>query len=272
MNKELYSIVDAAWENRELLNEAKTREAIFEIIEQIDKGKIRVAERTNGAWDVNNSVKKAVILYFPIQEMNTLNAGVLEFYDKIPLKKGYKELGIRVVPHAVARYGSYISKGVILMPSYVNIGAYVDEGTMVDTWATVGSCAQIGKNVHLSGGVGIGGVLEPVQAAPVIIEDGCFIGSRCIIVEGVRVKKEAVLGANVSITKSTKIIDVTSYEPIEYRGVIPERSVVIPGSYTKKFPAGEYQVPAALIIGKRKASTDLKTSLNDALREFNVTI
>lgn len=272
MNKELYSIVDAAWENRELLNEARTKEAILEIIEQMDKGKVRVAERTNGGWEVHDSVKKAVILYFPIKEMNTLNAGVLEFYDKIPLKKGFKELGIRVVPHAVARYGSYISRGVILMPSYVNIGAYVDEGTMVDTWATVGSCAQIGKNVHLSGGVGIGGVLEPVQAAPVIIEDGCFIGSRCIIVEGVRVKQEAVLGANVAITKSTKIIDVTSYEPIEYRGVIPERAVVIPGSYTKKFAAGEYQVPAALIIGKRKASTDLKTSLNDVLREFNVTV
>ena len=272
MNQELFPIIDAAWENRELLNEKATKDAICEIIEQIDKGKIRVAERTNGSWEVNDSVKKAVILYFPIRNMDTINAGELEFYDKIPLKKGFKELGIRVVPHAVARYGSYISKGVILMPSYVNIGAYIDEGTMVDTWATVGSCAQIGKNVHLSGGVGIGGVLEPVQAAPVIIEDGCFIGSRCVIVEGVRVKKEAVLGANVSITKSTKIIDVTSYEPIEYRGVIPERSVVIPGSYTKRFPSGNYQVPAALIIGKRKASTDLKTSLNDALREFNVTV
>ena len=272
MSQELFSIIDAAWKNRDLLKEKATKEAISEMIELIDKGKIRVAEQINGYWEVNDSVKKAVILYFPIQNMNTSKAGVLEFYDKIPLKTNYEELGIRVVPPAVARYGSYISKGVILMPSYVNIGAYVDEGTMVDTWATVGSCAQIGKNVHLSGGVGIGGVLEPVQAAPVIIEDGCFIGSRSIIVEGVRVKKEAVLGANVSITKSTKIIDVTSYEPIEYRGIIPERSVVIPGSYTKKFPAGEYQVPAALIIGKRKASTDLKTSLNDALREFNVTI
>ena len=271
MNEKIYSIVEAAWENRELLKENKTKEAIFEIIEQVDKGKLRVAEPANGFWKVNDTIKKAVILYFPINEMQVMNAGVLEFHDKIPLKTGYQDLGIRVVPHAVARYGAYISKGVILMPSYVNIGAYVDEGTMIDTWATVGSCAQIGKNVHISGGVGIGGVLEPVQAAPVIIEDGCFIGSRCIIVEGVRIMKEAVLGANVSITKSTKIIDVTSYEPIEYKGVIPESSVVIPGSYTKKFPAGEYQVPAAIIIGKRKSSTDLKTSLNDALREFNVT-
>lgn len=271
MYKELLNITDAAWDNRELLKNSETKEAIREIIEELDKGRLRVAKQVNGTWEVNDSVKKAIILYFPIQEMGTMKAGELEFYDKIPLKKNYKELGIRVVPHAVARYGAYISKGVILMPSYVNIGAYVDEGTMVDTWATVGSCAQIGKNVHLSGGVGIGGVLEPVQAAPVIIEDGCFIGSRCIVVEGVRIMKEAVLGANVAITKSTKIIDVTSYEPMEYKGVIPERSVVIPGSYTKKFPAGEYQVPAALIIGKRKASTDLKTSLNDALREYNIT-
>ena len=272
MNKDLYSIIETAWENRELLKEKKTKEAISEIIEQVDKGKLRVAEPVNGFWQVNNTIKKAVILYFLIKEMQVINAGVLEFHDKIPLKTGYQDMGIRVVPHAVARYGAYISKGVILMPSYVNIGAYVDEGTMIDTWATVGSCAQIGKNVHISGGVGIGGVLEPVQAAPVIIEDGCFIGSRCIIVEGVRVMKEAVLGANVSITKSTKIIDVTSYEPIEYEGVIPERSVVIPGSFTKKFPAGEYQVPVALIIGKRKASTDIKTSLNDVLRKFNVTV
>lgn len=238
MHKELLNITDAAWENKELLKNKETKEAIREIIEEVDKGRLRVAKQVNGTWEVNDSVKKAIILYFPIQDMGIMKAGELEFYDKIPLKKNYKELGIRVVPHAVARYGAYISKGVILMPSYVNIGAYVDEGTMVDTWATVGSCAQIGKNVHLSGGVGIGGVLEPVQAAPVIIEDGCFIGSRCIVVEGVRIMKEAVLGANVAITKSTKIIDVTSYEPIEYKGVIPERSVVIPGSYTKKFPAG----------------------------------
>jgi len=272
MNEELYQLIEAAWEDRRLLEDKLTKEAVSEIIDQLDKGKIRVAEPINGFWKVNEIVKKAVILYFPISEMREMSFGDLEFYDKIPLKRHYKDLGIRVVPHAVARYGSYISKGVILMPSYVNIGAYVDEGTMVDTWATVGSCAQIGKNVHLSGGVGIGGVLEPVQAAPVIIEDGCFIGSRCIIVEGVRVKKEAVLGANVSITNSTKIIDVTSYEHIEYKGVIPERSVVIPGTYKKKFPAGDYYVPAALIIGKRKASTDLKTSLNDALREFDVTV
>lgn len=272
MYNELLKITDAAWDNRELLKEKQTQDAIRQIIEELDKGRLRVAQKNNENWEVNNSVKKAIILYFPIQKMETLHAGVLEFYDKIPLKQNYEDLGVRVVPHAVARYGAYISKGVILMPSYVNIGAYVDEGTMVDTWATVGSCAQIGKNVHLSGGVGIGGVLEPVQAAPVIIEDGCFIGSRCIVVEGVKVMKEAVLGANVTITKSTKIIDVTEVEPIEYKGVVPERSVVIPGTVTKRFPAGEFQVPAALIIGKRKASTDLKTSLNDALREYNVTV
>ncbi len=271
MYEDIFKIIDKAWENKELLQESKTKEAIREVIEAIDKGKLRVAEKNNNIWTVNNSVKKAVLLYFPIQKMETLKAGELEFHDKIPLKSGYEKLGIRVVPHAVARYGAYISKGVILMPSYVNIGAYIDEGTMVDTWATVGSCAQIGKNVHLSGGVGIGGVLEPVQAAPVIIEDGCFIGSRCIVVEGVRIQKEAVLGAGVSITKSTKIIDVTESKPTIYRGKVPERSVVIPGSYTKEFPAGKFQVPAALIIGKRKASTDLKTSLNDALREYNVT-
>jgi 2,3,4,5-tetrahydropyridine-2-carboxylate N-succinyltransferase len=272
MYKELYNCIDRAWEDKSLLKNNETKEAIKTIIEELDKGRLRVAENINGYWEVNDSVKKAIILYFPIQDMKISHAGDLEFFDKIPLKSGYKNLGIRVVPHAVARYGAYISNGVILMPSYVNIGAYIDEGTMIDTWATVGSCAQIGKNVHISGGVGIGGVLEPVQAAPVIIEDNCFIGSRCIIVEGVRVKKEAVLGAGVSITQSTKIIDVTSYEPVEYRGVIPERSVVIPGTYTKKFPAGEYQVPAALIIGKRKTSTDLKTSLNEALREFNVPV
>ena len=270
--KKIFKLIDAAWENKELLQEEETCKAIFKTIDLIDKGKLRVAEQTNGGWEVNDSVKKAVILYFSLQEMKTMHAGDLEFFDKIPLKNGYDKLGIRVVPHAVARYGSYISSGVIMMPSYVNIGAYVDEGTMVDTWATVGSCAQIGKRVHLSGGVGIGGVLEPVQAAPVIIEDDCFIGSRCIIVEGVHIMKEAVIGAGVSITKSTKIIDVTSIEPTEYKGVVPARSVVIPGTITKKFPAGKFQVPAALIIGKRKASTDMKTSLNDALREFNVTV
>jgi 2,3,4,5-tetrahydropyridine-2-carboxylate N-succinyltransferase len=238
----------------------------------LDEGKLRVAEPTSEGWQVNEWVKKAVVLYFLIQKMKTLEAGIFEYHDKIPLKSGFAEKGIRVVPNAVARYGAYISSGVILMPSYVNIGAYVDEGTMVDTWATVGSCAQIGKNVHLSGGVGIGGVLEPLQAAPVIIEDNAFIGSRCIVVEGIRVEKEAVLGANVVLTGSTKIIDVTGNEPKEIRGKIPSRSVVIPGSYTKQFPAGAFQVPCALIIGRRKESTDKKTSLNEALREYNVAV
>jgi 2,3,4,5-tetrahydropyridine-2,6-dicarboxylate N-succinyltransferase len=270
MTNSLQKIIEQAWENRDLLKNEDTQNTIREVIEMLDKGKMRVAEPFNNGWQVNEWIKKAVILYFPIQQMETHEAGPMEFYDKMKLKRNYRELGVRVVPHAVARYGAYISKGVILMPSYVNIGAYVDEGTMVDTWATVGSCAQIGKNVHLSGGVGIGGVLEPVQAAPVIIEDNCFIGSRCIVVEGVRVKAEAVLGANVVLTGSTKIIDVTGNEPVEYKSVVPERSVVIPGSYTKKFNAGEFQVPCALIIGKRKASTDLKTSLNEALREYQV--
>jgi len=272
MENKYKQIIENAWENRALLEQEKTKTAIRNIIELMDKGSLRVAEPFEGAWKVNEWIKKATILYFPIQKMEVMEAGVLEFHDKMKLKTGYKELGIRVVPHAVARYGAYISKGVIMMPSYINIGAYVDEGTMVDTWATVGSCAQIGKNVHLSGGVGIGGVLEPVQAAPVIIEDDCFIGSRCIIVEGVKVEKEAVLGANVVITKSTKIIDVSSSKPIEYKGVVPSRSVVIPGTIKKQFPAGEYQVPAALIIGKRKPSTNLKTSLNDALREYDVAV
>jgi 2,3,4,5-tetrahydropyridine-2-carboxylate N-succinyltransferase len=267
-----FKLIERAWENHDLLKKPEYIDAISQIIELLDKGIVRVAEPTENGWKVNEIIKKAVILYFPTQEMKTSEAGVLEFYDKIALKKGYKELGIRVVPHAVARYGSYISKGVVLMPSFVNIGAFIDSGTMVDTWATVGSCAQIGKNVHLSGGVGIGGVLEPVQAAPVIIEDNCFIGSRSIVVEGVHIQKEAVLGANVVITKSTKIIDVSGSEPIEYIGFVPERSVVIPGSFTKKFPAGEFQVPAALIIGKRKESTNLKTSLNDALRDYNVAV
>lgn len=265
------SVIETAWENRELLREDATREAIRAVIAQLDQGELRVAEPLpNGTWQVNDWIKKAVLMYFPIQEMRVMEAGPLEFYDKMELKRNYAALGVRVVPHAVARYGSYLASGVILMPSYVNIGAYVDAGTMVDTWATVGSCAQIGKHVHLSGGVGIGGVLEPVQAAPVIIEDGCFIGSRAIVVEGVRVEKEAVLGANVVLTASTKIIDVTGSEPKTYTGVVPSRSVVIPGSYTKTFPAGEYQVPCALIIGQRKASTDLKTSLNDALRDYGV--
>ena len=266
------NIIEAAWENRALLEEKQTQDTIRSVITQLDEGKLRVAEPTENGWQVNEWVKKAVVLYFPIQKMETLEAGPLEFHDKMPLKRGYKEKGIRVVPHAVARHGAYISKGVILMPSYVNIGAYVDEGTMVDTWATVGSCAQIGKNVHLSGGVGIGGVLEPLQAAPVIIEDNAFIGSRCIVVEGVKVEKEAVLGANVVLTASTKIIDVTQSVPKETKGIVPARSVVIPGSYTKSFAAGEYQVPCALIIGKRKESTNKKTSLNDALREYDVAI
>lgn len=265
--------IEAAWDNRALLSEKTTIAAIEQVIEDLDKGLLRVAEPLdNGTWQVNEWVKKAVVLYFPIRQMETIEVGPFEFHDKMALKRNYKALGVRVVPHAIARYGAYVAPGVILMPSYTNIGAYVDSGTMVDTWATVGSCAQIGKDVHLSGGVGIGGVLEPLQAAPVIIEDGAFIGSRCIVVEGVRVGKEAVLGANVVLTKSTKIIDVTGPEPIETNGYVPERSVVIPGSYTKKFAAGEYQVPCALIIGQRKASTDLKTSLNDALREHNVAV
>ena len=265
-------IVEKAWENRELLKNKETIQAIEAVIEQIDKGLLRVAEPDGDQWKVNEWVKKAVVLYFPIRQMETIEVGPFEFHDKMALKTNYKELGVRVVPHAVARYGAYVASGVIMMPSYINIGAYVDSGTMVDTWATVGSCAQIGKNVHLSGGVGIGGVLEPLQAAPVIVEDGAFIGSRCIVVEGVHIGKEAVLGANVVLTKSTKIIDVTGNEPKEIRGYVTERSVVIPGSYTKTFPAGNYQVPCALIIGQRKASTDLKTSLNDALRTHNVAV
>ena len=269
----MQSIIESAWENRDLLKETATIKAIESVIEQLDKGLLRVAEPTSdGSWIVNEWVKKAVILYFPIRTMETIEVGPFEFHDKMALKRNYKELGVRVVPHAIARYGAFVARGVIMMPSYINIGAYVDEGTMVDTWATVGSCAQIGKNVHLSGGVGIGGVLEPLQAAPVIIEDNAFIGSRCIVVEGVRIGKEAVLGANVVLTQSTKIIDVTGLQPKELKGYVPERSVVIPGSYTKQFPAGEFQVPCALIIGQRKASTDLKTSLNDALRENNVAI
>ncbi|GAB1309611.1 2,3,4,5-tetrahydropyridine-2,6-dicarboxylate N-succinyltransferase [Urechidicola sp. KH5] len=269
---ELQQIIENAWEDRALLKEETTQDAIRKVVDLLDKGTLRVAEPVADGWQVNEWVKKAVVLYFPIQKMETFEVGIFEYHDKIPLKRNYAERGIRVVPHAVARHGSYISSGTILMPSYVNIGAYVDEGTMVDTWATVGSCAQIGKNVHLSGGVGIGGVLEPLQAAPVIIEDNVFVGSRCIVVEGVHVEKEAVLGANVVLTMSTKIIDVTGDEPVEMKGRVPERSVVIPGSYTKKFAAGEYQVPCALIIGKRKESTDKKTSLNDALRENNVAV
>lgn len=264
--------IEKIWDDRSLLQQSSAQEIIRGVIEKLDKGELRVAEPKDGGWQVNEWVKKAVILYFPIQQMQTIEVGPFEFHDKIALKKNYKSLGVRVVPHAIARYGSYLSKGVIMMPSYVNIGAYVDEGTMVDTWATVGSCAQIGKNVHLSGGVGIGGVLEPVQAAPVIIEDNAFIGSRCIVVEGVRVGREAVLGANVVLTGSSKVIDVTGDKPVEYKGYVPERSVVIPGSYAKTFPAGEFHVPCALIIGRRKESTDKKTSLNDALRDNSVAV
>lgn len=264
--------VEQAWNSREMLSYQAFQDDIRSVIDQVDCGKLRVAEPGDNGWVVNEWVKQAILLYFSIQPMQTWNVPPFEFYDKMLLKKNYKELGVRAVPHAVARYGAYIAKNVVLMPSYVNIGAYVDEGTMVDTWATVGSCAQIGKGVHLSGGVGIGGVLEPLQASPVIIEDGCFIGSRCIVVEGVRVETEAVLGANVVLTQSTKIIDVSGDQPVETKGIVPARSVVIPGSYTKKFPAGEYNVPCALIIGKRKPSTDLKTSLNDALRDFNVAV
>ncbi|MGN6646621.1 MAG: 2,3,4,5-tetrahydropyridine-2,6-dicarboxylate N-succinyltransferase [Cytophaga sp.] len=266
-------LIEKAWEDRSLLANPEVQNTINAVIEELDKGRLRVAQpNEDGSWTLNDWVKKAVIMYFPIRKMETIECGPMEFYDKMALKTGYEALGVRVVPHAVARYGAYLAKGTILMPSYVNIGAYVDSGTMVDTWATVGSCAQIGKDVHLSGGVGIGGVLEPVQAAPVIIGDGAFLGSRCIVVEGVRVGKEAVLGANVVLTASSKIIDVTGPEPVEYKGFVPERSVVIPGTIPKEFASGTYQVPCALIIGKRKPSTDLKTSLNDALRDNNVSI
>ena len=272
MKKQWIKTINNAWEDRTLLNEENTQNTIHQIIEEVDKGRLRVAEPENQNWKVNDWVKKAIILYFPIQKMETIEIGPLEFHDKMKLKSNYKELGVRVVPHAIARYGAFLSSGVIMMPSYVNIGAYVDSGTMVDTWATVGSCAQIGKNVHLSGGVGIGGVLEPIQAAPVIIEDNAFIGSRSIVVEGVKIEKEAVLGANVVLTASTKIIDVSGNSPVEHKGIIPSRSVVIPGAINKEFPAGNYAVPCALIIGKRKESTDKKTSLNDALRTFNVSV
>lgn len=272
MNQQLQTLIQEAFANRALLQEATYKQAVLEVMEAVDKGQLRVAQPTEKGWQVNEWVKQAILLYFGIQQMQTWTIEPFEFYDKMPLKKDYASLGVRAVPHAVARYGAYLAKNVVLMPSYVNIGAYVDEGTMVDTWATVGSCAQIGKNVHLSGGVGIGGVLEPLQAAPVIIEDGCFIGSRCIVVEGVVVEKEAVLGANVVLTQSTKIIDVSGSTPKEYKGRVPARSVVIPGTYNKQFAAGEYGVSCALIIGERKASTDLKTSLNDALRDFNISV
>lgn len=269
---EAKKIIEAAWEDRALLKDAVTVQTIKETVAACDNGTLRVAEPDGDVWKVNDWVKKAIVLFFPLQQMETIEVGPFEFHDKIPLKKNFAAQGVRVVPHAIARYGSFLEPGTIMMPSYVNIGAYVGSGTMVDTWVTVGSCAQIGKNVHLSGGVGIGGVLEPPQAAPTIIEDNCFIGSRCILVEGAHIKKEAVLGANVVITKSTHIIDVTGSEPVTYRGEVPERSVVIPGTYTKEFPAGSYQVPCALIIGKRKESTDKKVSLNEALRENNVAV
>ena len=269
----MHELIEKAWDDRDMLRDEEVVMAIERVVEELDRGVLRVAEPDGaGGWRVNDWVKKAVIMYFPLKQMRTLEVGPFESHDKIPLKKRYAQLGVRVVPHAIARHGSYLAPGVILMPSYVNIGAYVDEGTMVDTWATVGSCAQIGKHVHLSGGVGIGGVLEPVQASPVIIEDGCFIGSRAIVVEGVRVGHEAVLGANVVLTASTRIIDVTGPAPVEMRGVVPPRSVVIPGTVPKRFPAGEFGVPCALIIGQRKASTDRKTSLNEALREHNVAV
>ncbi len=272
MKNDLKKYIDEAWNKRQLIKEAVYAQAICDVIEQLDKGKARIAEKKEDEWTVNEWLKKAVILYFLVRQMEVTEIGPFEFHDKIPLKKSYQHLGIRVVPHAVARYGSFISSGVILMPSYVNIGAYIDSGTMVDTWATVGSCAQIGKNVHLSGGVGIGGVLEPLQANPVIIEDNCFIGSRSIVVEGVVIEKEAVLGANVVLTQSTRIIDITGNEPITFKGRVPERSVVISGSYEKLFPAGKFNVACALIIGKRKESTDMKVSLNDALREYHVDV
>lgn len=269
---DLQQLIGEAWNNRELLKDIKYADAVKAVLEEIDKGRLRTASPTENGWQVNEWAKQSILMYFAIQQMETYTLPPFEFYDKMKLKSGYASLGVRAVPHAIARYGAYLAKNVVLMPSYVNIGAYVDEGTMVDTWATVGSCAQIGKGVHLSGGVGIGGVLEPLQASPVIIEDGCFIGSRCIVVEGVQVGKEAVLGANVVLTQSTKIIDVSMADAIEYKGQIPARSIVIPGSYTKKFPAGEYGVGCALIIGQRKQSTNLKTSLNDALRNFNVAV
>ena len=270
--EDIKSQIEAAWADRSLLKNADTQAAIRSLIEALDKGKVRVAEPTTEGWQVNDWVKKGVILYFPIQQMETIEVGIFEFHDKIALKRDFAAQGVRVVPPAVARYGSFLESGVIMMPSYVNIGAHVGSGTMVDTWATVGSCAQIGKNVHLSGGVGIGGVLEPVQAAPTIIEDDCFIGSRCIVVEGVRVEKESVLGANVVLTQSTHIIDVTGETPVTYKGVVPAGSVVIPGTYSKQFPAGEFQVSCALIIGKRTPSTNKKVSLNNALREFGVAV
>src|SRR6056300_501666 len=270
--QDLRPTIEAAWENRNLLQESGTQKAIRAVVSALDSGELRVAEPTADGWQVNEWVKKAVVLYFPIQKMETIEVPPFEFHDKIPLKTGYAAKGVRVVPHAIALQGAFLASSVIMMPSYVNIGAYVDSGTMVDTWATVGSCAQIGKNVHLSGGVGIGGVLEPAGAMPVVVEDGAFIGSRSIIVEGVRIKKGAVIGANVTLTASTPIIDVTGKEPVEVKGIVEENSVVIPGTRPKEFPSGVFNTPCALIIGKRKESTDEKTSLTDALRTFGVEV
>ena len=270
---ELRPLIEQAFEDRSKLAEAKYKSAVEQTLELLDKGKLRVATRgDDGEWTVHAWTKQAILLYFGIRSMERVEVGAYEYYDKIPLKKRLDEQGVRVVPPGTVRYGAHMEPGSILMPGYVNIGAYVGAGTMVDTWATVGSCAQIGKGVHLSGGVGIGGVLEPPGAKPVIIEDGAFLGSRSIVVEGSRVGEEAVLGANVVITSSTKIIDVTGSEPVEMKGYVPPRSVVIPGTRTKKFPAGEYQIPVALIIGQRKASTDKKVTLNDALRDFGVSV
>lgn len=269
--------VNQVWndvQNGKIIDELSTQELkyVLETIEGLDAGTLRVCEKMNSEWKTNEWIKKAILLYFRIQKMDVMSAGDFTYFDKIPVKQWTEEEGVRVVPHALARKGSFIEKGAILMPSYVNIGAWVGAGTMVDTWATVGSCAQIGRNVHLSGGVGIGGVLEPVQASPVIIEDNAFIGSRCIVVEGALIEEGAVLGAGVTITASTKIIDVTGPSPVEYKGRVPANCVVIPGTQNKEFPSGNYGVPCALIIGKRKPSTDLKTSLTDALRDFNVSV
>jgi len=269
MNQELIS---AAFQDRQKLKDPAVRTAVEETLGALDRGELRVAEKSQGAWLVNSWVKEAILLYFAIAEMAVIEVGPYEYHDKIPLKKGLDRARVRVVPPGTARYGSFLEPGAILMPGYVNIGARVGAETMVDTWATVGSCAQIGSGVHLSGGVGIGGVLEPPSASPVIVEDGAFIGSRCIVVEGVVVEQEAVLGANVVLTASTSIVDVTGSEPVIHKGRVPARSVVIPGSLPKRFPAGEYHVPCALIIGQRKASTDRKTSLNAVLREFSVDV
>ena len=264
--------IEAAFEDRALLEKEEYRQAVHDTIAALDSGKLRVAEKTDGEWSSNAWVMKAISLYFTVAEMKIIEAGPFEYHDKIPTKKNLAEAGIRVVPPGTVRYGAFVEPGVVVMPGYVNIGAYVGSGTMVDTWATVGSGAQIGRNVHLAGGVGIGGVLEPPGAIPVVIEDGAFVGSRAIVVEGVRVEEEAVLGANVVLTASTQIIDVTGSEEVVYRGRVPARSVVVAGTRTKEFPAGSYQLQTALIIGERRASTDQKTSLNEALRQFGVSV